>query len=212
MNGMVDLTLTYTNDVAGFSKETSKILDVDGWNASTLTFYSHCGTHMDAPIHFNVSHQTIDEIPVSSFVGKAWVIDVRHLGSKGLIKPEHIHQDIKDKFVAGDSLIFWTGWSEYANTPKYRDELPRISESLALWCIDKKVKMIGVEPPSVADVNNLDEVTKIHQILLKSVVIIEGLTNIDALQTNCVELIALPLKVGSGDGAPARVIAIEKYL
>ncbi|TGV02594.1 cyclase family protein [Flavivirga rizhaonensis] len=212
MRPIVDLTLTYTNDFIGFSKEISKTIDADGWNASTLTFYSHCGTHMDAPIHFNVSKQTIDHIPVTDFVGRAWVVDVRHIGSKGLINPEHIPQKIKDEFVAGDSLIFWTDWSQYANTPKYRDELPRISKDLALWCVSKKVKMIGVEPPSVADVNNLDEVTKIHQILLQGVVIIEGLTNIDALQTNCVELIALPLKIGDGDGAPARVIAIEKYL
>ena len=193
MSNIVDLTLTYTNRFTGFSKETSKTIDKDGWNASTLTFYSHCGTHMDAPIHFNISNQTIDDIPVSNFVGKAWVLDVRNVGSKG------------------DSLIFWTGWSKYVNTPKYRDELPRISESLALWCLDKKVKMIGVEPPSVADVNNIEEVTKIHQILLKGVVIIEGLTNLESLQSNCVELIALPLKIQNGDGGPARVIAIEKY-
>lgn len=211
MSNIVDLTLTYTNRFTGFSKETSKSIDKDGWNASTLTFYSHCGTHMDAPIHFNVSNQTIDEIPVSDFVGRAWVVDVRNIGSKGLIHPNHIPQEIQEKFVSGDSLIFWTGWSQYANTPTYRDELPRISESLALWCLDKKVKMIGVEPPSVADVNNLDEVTKIHQILLKSVVIIEGLTNLEKLQSNCVELIALPLKIGGGDGSPARVIAIQKY-
>jgi kynurenine formamidase len=71
--------------------------------------------------------------------------------------------------------------------------------------------MIGVEPPSVADVNNLTEVTTIHEILLKGVVIIEGLSNLEKLQSNCVELIALPLKIKNGDGSPARVIAIEKY-
>tara|TARA_R110002096_G_scaffold239805_6_gene431597 strand:+ start:1693 stop:2328 length:636 start_codon:yes stop_codon:yes gene_type:complete len=211
MSKIVDLTLTYTKGIAGYSKETSKTIGKDGWNASTLTFYSHCGTHMDAPIHFNVSNQTIDEISVSDFVGKAWVIDVRHIEAKGLITPEHIPQNIQEKFIKGDSLIFWTDWSKYVNTPKYRDELPRISESLAFWCLDKKVKMIGVEPPSVADVNNLTEVTKIHEILLKGVVIIEGLTNLENLQSNCVELIALPLKIQNGDGAPARVIAIEKY-
>tara|TARA_R110002096_G_scaffold9533_1_gene37564 strand:+ start:75204 stop:75839 length:636 start_codon:yes stop_codon:yes gene_type:complete len=211
MSNIVDLTLTYTNRFTGFSKETSKTIDKDGWNASTLTFYSHCGTHMDAPIHFNISNQTIDDIPVSNFVGKAWVLDVRNVGSKGLINPEHISKEIFQDFKEGDSLIFWTGWSKYVNTPKYRDELPRISESLALWCLDKKVKMIGVEPPSVADVNNIEEVTKIHQILLKGVVIIEGLTNLESLQSNCVELIALPLKIQNGDGGPARVIAIEKY-
>ncbi len=212
MSRIIDLTLTFTNSLTGFSKAPSKTLDTDGWNASTLTFYSHCGTHMDAPIHFNVSEQTIDNIPVTDFVGRAWVIDVRSVGARGLIYPEDIPQNIKDAFVPGDSLVFWTGWSQYVNTPKYRDELPRMSESLAIWCVDNKVKMLGVEPPSVADVNNLDEVTKIHQILLQGVVIIEGLTNLEALETNCVELIALPLKIKEGDGAPARVIAIERNL
>lgn len=211
MNTIVDLTLSYTNDFKGFSKETNKTIEDDGWNASTLTFYSHCGTHMDAPIHFNVSKQTIDQIPVSDFVGKAWVIDTRDVGSRGLITPNYIDDSVKEKFKEGDSLIFWTNWSQYANSAKYRDELPRISEALALWCLEKKVKMIGVEPPSVADVNNIDEVTKIHQILLKNVVIIEGLTNLDKLKSNCVELVALPLKIAGGDGSPARVIAIEKY-
>lgn len=211
MPRIVDLTLTYNNNFTGFSKSPSKTIDSDGWNASILTFYSHCGTHMDAPIHFNVREQTIDEIPVSDFIGRAWVIDVRLIGAKGLINPEDIPQNIQEKFKEGDSLVFWSGWSKFVNTPKYRDGLPRISESLALWCLDKKVKMIGVEPPSVADVNNLAEVTNIHEILLKGVVIIEGLTNLENLHSNCVELIALPLKIQNGDGAPARVIAIEKY-
>lgn len=211
MSKIVDLTLTYTNRFTGFSKETIKTIGNDGWNASKLTFYSHCGTHMDAPIHFNVSNQTIDQIPVSDFIGRAWVVDVRDIGSKGLITPKHIPEEILQDFKKGDSLIFWTGWSKHVNTPTYRDDLPRISESLALWCLDNEVKMIGVEPPSVANVNNIQEVTKIHQILLKGVVIIEGLTNLESLQSNCIELIALPLKIEDGDGAPARVIAIEKY-
>lgn len=210
MSRVVDLTMSYHNGVNGFSKEIARTKDKDGWNASTLTFYSHIGTHMDSPFHFSVSDQTIDKIPVSDFVGTAWVIDARNVGPKGLITVDHISEEIREKFVTGDSLIIWTGWSQYAWTQKYRDELPRISEALAHWCIDNKVKMIGVEPPSVADVNNLEEVTKIHEILLKGVVIIEGLTNIDKLKSNHVELIALPLKIKDGDGAPARVIAIER--
>ncbi|GAA4232818.1 cyclase family protein [Postechiella marina] len=211
MSHIVDLTMPYTSEMAGFNKTVSKTITDDGWNASTLAFYSHCGTHMDAPIHFNVSNQTIDKMPVADFVGKAWVINAKHIEAKGLITVSDIPNAIKKKFEAGDSLIIWTNWSRFINTSKYRDELPRISEDLALWCVDKKVKMIGVEPPSVADVNNIAEVTKIHQILLKSVVIIEGLANIDKLKSNCVELIALPLKIEGGDGSPARVIAIEKY-
>lgn len=208
---IVDLTLTYSNSFSGFSKETAKTVKNDGWNASTLTFYSHCGTHMDAPVHFNVSNQTIDNIPVTNFVSKAWVINVTHVGAKGLIEVSHIPEAVLKAYKKGDSLVFKTGWSQYVNTPKYRNELPRISENLAHWCVENAVKILGVEPPSVADVNNIDEVTKIHKILLQSVVIVEGLTNLNQLTTNCVELIALPLKIEGGDGAPARVIAIEKY-
>lgn len=211
MQNIVDLTLTYNSKFLNYSKEVARTVAKDGWNASTLTIYSHCGTHMDAPIHFGVSHQTINNIDVANFVGRAWVVDVTHLDPKGLITSKEIAFEVKSEFVAGDSLIFRTDWYQHVNTPKYRNELPRISEELANWCVQKKVKMIGVEPPSVADVNNLEEVTKIHQILLGNVIIIEGLAYLDQLNSECVELIALPLKIEGGDGAPARVIAIEKY-
>lgn len=212
MKHIVDLSMTFGPGTKGFSKEQSKTLKEDGWNASSLIFYSHSGTHMDAPAHFEVSNQTIDQIDVSNFLGRAWVIDLRDKGSKSLIYSKDFSSEIIKKFQKGDSLILWTNWSHHVSLPKYRDELPRVSEELAHWCVKNKVKMIAVEPPSVADVNNIEEVTKVHQILLKSVVIIEGLTNIDKINSNCVELIALPLKIFEGDGAPARVIAIESEL
>ncbi|MEL7122642.1 MAG: cyclase family protein, partial [Bacteroidota bacterium] len=72
-------------------------------------------------------------------------------------------------------------------------------------------KMLGVEPPSVADVNNLVEVTQIHTTLLQGKVsIIEGLTNLESISSDKVWLMALPLKIKDGDGAPARVIAFSK--
>ncbi len=92
----------------------------------------------------------------------------------------------------------------------YRRAFPRISEELASWCADHQVTALGVEPPSVADVFDLKEVTRIHQILLSAeVVIVEGLTHLDALTASMVTFIALPLKIAQGDGAPCRAIALE---
>jgi kynurenine formamidase len=55
----------------------------------------------------------------------------------------------------------------------------------------------------------MDEVTEIHKVLLEGgITIIEGITNIDNLQAEKVQLFAIPLKVYNGDGAPARVFAI----
>lgn len=211
MERIVDLTRSYADDVAGFHKAVNKTIADDGWNATTLTIYSHAGTHMDAPTHFEASPQTIDEIPVDHFIGKAWVVDLRHIGSRGLITTTALEKGIKGDFVAGDSLILWTNWTHQFGTPAFRDELPRISPEAANWCVAKGVKMLAVEPPSVADVNNMEEVTNIHKILLDNVLIIEGITNLAALEASCVQLIALPIKVAGGDGAPCRVIAIEKY-
>ncbi|MFK7983915.1 MAG: cyclase family protein, partial [Saprospiraceae bacterium] len=118
---------------------------------------------------------------------------------------------VATQFQKGDGLLLHTDWSKYLGQVTYRNELPRISKELAQWCVQHQVKMLGVEPPSVADVNNLEEVTNIHHILLKGeVIIIEGLTNLDRIQKKQVLLIALPLKIKGGDGAPARVIALEE--
>ena len=118
--------------------------------------------------------------------------------------------ELVGKISPQDSLLLHTNWSRRNGTPDYREALPRISEELARWMVDKKVKMVGVEPPSVADVNNLTEVTLIHQILLGGgITIVEGLCNLDQLSQEKVLLFALPIKYAGGDGAPARVIAVE---
>ena len=76
---------------------------------------------------------------------------------------------------------------------------------------EEPVSIADREPPSIADVTNMKEVTKIHEILLGGdIIIVEGLTNLEALSNDKVGLVALPLKIKDGDGAPARVIAIEK--
>lgn len=207
---MIDLSLPYQEGIAGYDYSIARRVEKDGWNARYLQLYSHAGTHMDAPLHFGLTSGTIDDFLPNQLLGAAWVVEIPIHQSQQLITVADLGT-IPEKFKAGDSLLLRTGWSQYVQQIKYRDELPRISEELALWCVEHQVKMLGVEPPSVADVNNLEEVTNIHLILLKGqVIIIEGLTHLDQIQREKVLLIALPLKIKGGDGAPARVIALEE--
>jgi kynurenine formamidase len=63
----------------------------------------------------------------------------------------------------------------------------------------------------VADVNNLAELTEVHQTLFRgTVLIVEGLARLDQLTREVVEFIALPLKIVRGDGCPVRAIAVEE--
>ena len=210
MPRVIDLTLPLASGAKGISIEPAKRLETDGWNASTLCLYSHCGTHIDAPAHFGVGTETIDAINVENFTGPAWVADVRPIGPRALIEPHHLGA-IAEKFKPGESLLICTGWSDYYGQERYREELPRISEELAKWCVEKKVRMLGVEPPSVADVNNIEELTTIHKTLFEGgVIVVEGLANLTSISKPQVTFIALPLKIAGGDGAPARAVAVEE--
>lgn len=205
----IDLTMTYQGGMRGVSMEPARVLEKDGWNASTLHLYSHAGTHMDAPLHFGISDKTIDEFPVSRFFCDCWLADIPNCEPSRLIEITDLG-DIEDKIKAGEGILFRTGWSAFAGQEKYRDELPRISTGLAKWIASRNVAMIGVEPPSVADVNNLEELTEVHRILLQAdVLIVEGLCQLNQITKEKVHLIALPLKIQKGDGAPCRVVAIE---
>jgi kynurenine formamidase len=208
---IIDLTMTFQEGVAGYHYDVSKTVEKDGWNARTLFLYSHAGTHMDAPFHFGISDDYIDEIAIKELVGKAWVVSIPIRMDNQLIDIQDL-QVIADRLEEGDSLLLRTDWSHNIHLQKkYRNKLPRISEKLANWCVDKRIKMLGVEPPSVADVNNLQEVTLIHQILLGGgIIIIEGLINLDKITREEVFLMAFPLKIKGGDGAPARVVAFEE--
>ena len=73
---IIDLTLPISNNMPGVDITTAKQLEVDGWNATTLSLYSHCGTHMDAPRHFLPAGDTLDQQNLEVVIGEARVVDV----------------------------------------------------------------------------------------------------------------------------------------
>jgi len=209
MHRIIDLTLSLQNGMRGVAIESRSRFAEHGWNSSTLHLYSHCGTHMDAQLHFEAGKETIDQVPLIRCIGPAWVIAMTDIAPKALISVGHLGP-VQEALSPGESLLLYTGWSRRIGESAYRDALPRISEELAHWCVERKVKMLGVEAPSVADLHHWEELRRIHQILLRGgVTIVEGLTNLDQLRGGKVIFAALPLKIHEGDGSPVRALAIE---
>lgn len=210
MRRIIDLTLPIQPGMRGVEIKAARTLEANGWNATHLELYSHSGTHMDAPRHFLPDGSTIDLTPLAACIGPARVIDLRPVEPKQEITVEQLGP-AATTIGQGDRILFCTDWYLRHGTPEYRDALPRIGSSLARWLVQRQVALIGVEPPSVTDVNDRDELTSIHRTLLTAgIVIIEGLAHLSDIRSPQVELIALPLKVADGDGAPARVVAIEE--
>lgn len=210
MSRIIDLTLTLQPGMRGVEIMPQYTVAEHGWNASLLKLYSHCGTHMDAQVHFDAGPETLDQIPPERCMGPAWVVSLPHTQPKALIEVNDLGK-VQELLQPDDSLLLRTGWSRHVANPEwYRDQLPRVSEGLARWCVERQVKLLGVEPPSVADVTNLTELTRVHRILLGGRVgIVEGLTNLESLDEEKVYFMALPLKPADGDGSPVRALAFE---
>jgi kynurenine formamidase len=164
---------------------------------------------MDAPRHFVPEGASLDQQDLAACCGPARIVNLAPAQPRQLLTVEDVESRL-GSVQPGERILFRTDWCQRVGTTEYRDELPRISIELARWLVERQVALIGVEPPSVADVNNMAELTEVHQTLFRGgVVIVEGLANLHQITRTEVEFIALPLKILDGDGCPVRAIAIE---
>ena len=101
---LFDLSLTLRDGMRGVAFAPARTMAVDGWNARTLSLYSHAGTHMDAQTHFAAGPGTIEQTPLERCMGWAWVINLVGIPDKTLITPEHLGS-VATRFQPGESLL-----------------------------------------------------------------------------------------------------------
>ena len=195
------------------------------YSAYDFAVSEHAGTHVDAPIHFSAGGATVDEVPLDDLIGSAVVIDVvaqsdanrDYLASvEDLSKYEAEHGPI----TVDDVVLIRTGWSSrWPNTLEYMgddrpgraDELhfPGIAPELAQVLVQRGVKAVGIDTASIDYGASKDFRT--HQILMGAGVTgLENLTGLDALPARGAWVVAMPMKIGAGSGAPARIAAIVR--
>ena len=188
----------------------------------------HGGTHIDAPRHFSVNSNTVDQIPLEQLMGDAIVVDVT--------KQSEANRDYQisvDDFNAwekqhgqiprGAIILLRTGFARYwPDRVKYMgtDErgaaavaklhFPGLSPDAARWLTtNRTIKAIGLDTPSIDfGQSNLFES---HQILFaKNIPAFENLGDLSALPATGSLVIAMPMKIGGGSGGPLRVAAIVR--
>jgi len=210
---IVDLSLpvysempVYPGDPKVFFMKYSSI-DKNGYNLTQILLGTHTGTHLDVPLHFVSGGDSVDKVPVERFMGEAYVIDLSYKKAEEDIKPEDLIP-YEDKISPGSKLLLRTDWYKVLPDRRYFKEQPRISYELALWLVEKKVSLLGLETPTINPVDN----KKLHQTLLSGgIIVVEALAHLDELKRDKVFFIALPLKIVNGDGSPVRAVAIEDF-
>ena len=183
----------------------------------------HGGTHIDAPYHFAQGGETVAAIPIERLKGPAVVIDV---ADKAARDPDYTLQpaDVTaweaqhGPIAEGAIVLLRTGWSSrWPNKRAYLGDdtpgdashlhFPSYGPEAARLLVERGAVVLGVDTASVDHGPSKDFL--VHRVLgAANVVGIENLTNLEAVPVTGAWVLALPMKIANGTGAPARVVAL----
>lgn len=208
----IDLTYTIKEEMTVFpGTEMPKLIttsnyEKDGFRETSISIYSHVGTHMDPPAHIYPDRTTLDEFPASQFIGKGLVIDCRDLNECEDITLDCILKYGK-KAEKVDFLLFNTGWDKYWGTDKYFGDYPCVNDDVLDYVLNGNYKGIGFDTIGIDPVS--DEKLTRHKKLFKDkdIVNIENLKNLELCGDEIFNFSCCPLKVENSDGAPVRAVA-----
>jgi len=176
-----------------------RIADGHTSNHSRLAMGTHCGTHVDAPLHFFDGEPGIDQLPLDLLVGRARVIDLPHRGG---ITEQHLagpglREDIRVLLRTPNSALWNT-------TDGFHTDYTYVTEEAAKFLVEQGVKVVGVDYLSVEQFKKPGAPAH-HALLGSGVIVIEGL-DLSEAEAGAYEMYCLPLRIKDADGSPARVV------
>ena len=170
-------------------------------NVGAVTMGVHNGSHADAPFHFENGANTIDHMPLETYFGDAMVVDLTNRFENG----ERREITIADLGPMADStsrVLLKTGvWKDSKNFP---DWIPVIARDVPKWLEARKVKLLGLDLPSV-DPIEAKVLVNHHALAAANIAIVESL-DLSEIAAGLYHFSALPLRINGGDAAPVRAI------
>jgi len=208
---IIDLSRTISPDMPVYpgteppAFSTPCTIEEMGFLERKLTLYSHTGTHMDAPAHIIPGAKTLDQMTPDRFAGKGAVINLK-VNESSTIDADllKLHQRQIERC---EFLLFHTGWGDLWGKDAYYKGYPVLSYDAAAWLTRFPLKGIGADTISADEAGSA--AFPIHTILLEhDIVIIENLTNLQALSDKGFDFCCFPLKLENADGSPVRAVAV----
>lgn len=229
---IVDLTHDYSPETIywpteeGFSLENKfEGITERGYFYSAKKFSApeHGGTHMDAPIHFKKNGKTVEQISLSQLIGHGIVIDVSEkISSDYQVVVQDIEKWEEKHFeIPHNSIVliktgygrFWPSREKYLGTEKLGTDaledlhFPGLHPETAKWLVnERKIKAVGIDTQSI-DFGR-SKFFETHRILCEAEIpFFENVANLDKIPDSGSFIVALPMKIKKGSGAPLRLIA-----
>ncbi|MBI4467922.1 MAG: cyclase family protein [Acidobacteria bacterium] len=196
------------------------------YSANNLQCAEHGGTHLDAPIHFAAGRHAVDQVPLDQLIGPALVVDVAAAASKDpdyqvTVKDLTAWEGKYGRIPARSIILLRTGWgrfwpdrTNYLGTNERGEKavarlhFPGLHPDAARWLTEQRtIKAIGLDTASI-DYGQSTHFES-HRILNeKNIPAFENVARLDRLPVKGTTVIALPMKIRGGSGAPLRIVAI----
>ena len=116
-------------------------------NVGAVRLSTHCGTHIDAPFHFDEQGKRVDQLDLATFVGMAFVI---HVPNRRNISRNDLSRDWQG---ATRLLLRTDAWDNPHVFPK---EIPVIDPDVPDWLGSRGIVLLGLDLPSVDELDSQD--------------------------------------------------------
>jgi kynurenine formamidase len=230
---VIDLTHAFGEDTISWPANKSFTWEKTAWGptaagywytSATFATSEHGGTHMDAPIHFGENRRAIDQIPAEDLMAPAVVIDVHaacradadyELTVNDVLAWEAAHGRIPNRAV----VLMLTGWGTRwpdrraylgSETPDDASTLhfPGFSAKAAEFLVtQRQIRGVGIDTASIDPGRSRD--FPVHRIVNGADAYgLENIAGLDRLPPVGTTLLALPMKIRGGTGAPVRILAL----
>ncbi len=198
-----------------------------GWYYSSFVFRAeeHGGTHFDAPLHFAQGGRSVDQVPVDRLTAEGVMVDVTArtasnrdyaIGIDDLKEWETSHGRIPDHAI----VLFNTGYAQYyPDRQRYTGteltgkegvenlHFPALHPDAAAWLADERsITAVGLDVPSI-DIGQSRDFLVHRTLFAKNVTAYENVAHLDQLPPRGFWVVALPMKIAGGSGAPLRIVA-----
>jgi len=185
-------------------------------NSTRLALFSHSGTHVDTPWHFNPIGPRAADLPIEAFVFDApCLLDVptpaRAFIERDVLEPHEA------SIAAADLVLFRTGWSAQRSAlpAHYPTDGPLLAPSAARWLIDEhpRLRAIATDAISIGSPRFPEPSVATHHALTgvgrddgRFVLIYEDVAMPPGIE-RLTRVFGWPLFVEGSDGSPVTLVA-----
>jgi arylformamidase len=201
-----DITLPIHNGMLSWPSDPdvelypAKTLAKNGSNLLAWKSGTHLGTHFDAPKHVLDNGEGIDRLDLERCIGPAVVCDLTAVAEVEITVAD-LEGAVPDS--AERVLLKTPNTTRHLLTQPYTEDYTALGGDAAAWLAQRGTKLVGIDYLSI---QRRGSDGRAHtELLSKGIPIIEGLW-LEDVPAGEYHLIALPLLIEDGDGAPARVL------